>query len=221
MPKPLPIPTLELEAQLWQRGFQHVAGIDEAGRGALAGPVVAGAVIVPTGAEYAGVWTEVRDSKLLSEQQRTDLAAAVKAEALAWAIGSASALEIDRLNIAVATRLAMRRAVEALAHKPGYLLIDWVKLPQLNIEQQSHTKADQKIVSVAAASILAKVARDTRLQKLDAEHPAYKFASNKGYGTQAHRDAIEQVGPCPIHRHTFAPIASKQTLFDSGVNNEL
>lgn len=214
MPKSIAIPTLELEEALWQRGFAHVAGIDEAGRGALAGPVVAGAVIVPPNAEYAGVWTEVRDSKLLSADQRCSLAAAVKNAAVAWGIGSASALEIDQLNIAVATRLAMRRAVEALVQKPDYLLIDWVKLPQLNIEQESHTKADQKIVSVAAASILAKVERDSQLQKLDAEYPAYQFASNKGYGTQAHRDAIEQVGPCPIHRHTFAPIASKQTLFD-------
>lgn len=214
MKKPLPHPTLEFEERLWQNGLHQIAGIDEAGRGALAGPVVAGAVIVPAHSAYDGVWAEVRDSKLLSAEKRSSLAAAVKKYALAWGIGSASALEIDQLNIAVATRLAMRRAVETLTHKPDYLLIDWVKLPTLNILQESHTKADQKIVSVAAASILAKVDRDQRLTELDKEYPNYKFASNKGYGTAAHRSAIEAVGPCPIHRHTFAPIATNPTLFE-------
>lgn len=214
MKKPIPLPTLEFEERLWQRGLQYVAGIDEAGRGALAGPVVAGAVIVPTNAHYDGVWAEVRDSKLLSVEKRISLFAAVKEYALAWGIGSASAQEIDQLNIAVATRLAMRRAVEALITQPDYLLIDWVKLPTLNIPQESYTKADQKIVSVAAASILAKVDRDQRLIELDKKYPAYQFAAHKGYGTAKHRAAIEDVGPCPIHRHTFAPIATKPSLFD-------
>lgn len=218
--KTIPTPTLEFEEALWQRGLLHVAGIDEAGRGALAGPVVASAVIVPPNASYAGIWADVRDSKLLSAEKRSCLSAAVKEHALAWGIGSASAHEIDQLNIAVATRLAMRRAVEALTSKPDYLLIDWVKLPTLNILQESYTKADQKIVSVAAASILAKTDRDQRLVELDKEYPAYKFASHKGYGTATHRAAIEAVGPCPIHRHTFAPIATKATLFDSAGNRK-
>ena len=213
--KNIPLPTLSFEKNLWQRGLQKIAGIDEAGRGALAGPVVAAAVIVPMNATYEGVWADVRDSKLLSAEKRSCLFAAVKVEALAWGIGSASAQEIDNLNIAVATRLAMQRAVEALTSRPDYLLIDWVKLPTINIPQESYTKADQKIVSVAAASILAKVDRDQRLVALDKEYPAYQFVSNKGYGTAVHRAAIESIGPCPIHRHTFAPIATKATLFDS------
>lgn len=210
---PMKTPTFDYEQQLWQQGFARVAGIDEAGRGALAGPVVAAAVMAPVYAEYSGVWARVRDSKLLSGGAREALVAEIQQSALGWAIGKASAEVIDRDNIAVATRLAMQQAVHGIQPPPDHLLIDWVKLPQLNIHQLSLTKADQKIVSVAAASILAKVYRDRFMVELDAQFPAYGFAQHKGYGTAAHRAAIAQHGPCAIHRHTFAPIAAPYSLF--------
>lgn len=206
-------PTFDHENRLWQTGIPHVAGVDEAGRGALAGPVVAAAVIVAPGTAKAGIWAGVRDSKLLSPQQRTELADAIKTEALAWAIGEAPPKLIDQINIAAATRRAMCDAIEALTPRPDYLLLDWVRLPQLNIPQHSQAKGDLEILSVAAASILAKVHRDSLLVELAQRYPAYGFASNKGYGTTAHRSAIEAHGPCPEHRFSFAPIAQRPTLF--------
>jgi ribonuclease HII len=210
-------PTLQHEMRLWQAGMRFVAGIDEAGRGALAGPVAAAAVIVPPDAAFAGVWVQVRDSKLLSPIARTELAAAIRSAALSWGVGMASAEEIDAMGIAPATRLAMQRAVEALRPRPDYLLIDWVKLPQINIRQESRTKADRTIVSVAAASILAKVSRDEALIRLDRIYPDYGFASHKGYGAAAHLAALERCGPCPEHRHSFAPIARRPSLFDEAL----
>ncbi|MEZ4659898.1 MAG: ribonuclease HII [Caldilineaceae bacterium] len=210
----MPTPNFDHEQNLWRQGFARVAGIDEAGRGALAGPVVAAAVIAPIYAEYTGVWASVRDSKQLSASQREALAAEIQQHAIGWAIGEASAAVIDRENITVATRIAMQQAVQNIQPPPDHLLIDWVKLPHVNIHQISLTKADQKIVSVAAASILAKVYRDRLMIELDAQYPAYGFAQHKGYGTAAHRAAIAQHGPCAIHRHTFAPIATQHSLFD-------
>jgi ribonuclease HII len=206
-------PTLHQEKRLWQMGYQRVAGIDEAGRGALAGPVVAAAVIVPTHIEQQGVWSQVADSKLLTPTVRTHLFAAIQAEALAWGIGAATALTIDQIGIAAATRLAMAQAVAALAVKADYLLIDWVKLLQINLPQESFTKADRHIVSVAAASILAKVYRDQLLTDLQSRYPVYGFARHKGYGTAEHLAALTRHGPCAEHRHTFAPIAQAATLF--------
>ncbi len=182
LPPDRPAPDLTRERALWQAGIPFVAGIDEAGRGALAGPVIAAAVIVPAGADFAGVWRAVRDSKLLRAGVRTTLAAEIRQCAAAWAVGAGSAEEIDRLGVAVATRLAMRRAVEGLACAPGHLLVDWVKLPQINLPQTCWAKADQQSVSVAAASILAKVHRDDLMIELDAVYPAYGFARHKGYG---------------------------------------
>ena len=206
-------PTLDRETKLWRHGHAAVAGIDEAGRGALAGPVVAAAVIVPTRARLAGLWTEVRDSKELTPAVREALAQEIRQSALAWGIGIVPALVIDKIGIAPATRQAMIDAVNALAVRPTYLLIDWVKLPTLNIHQESFAKADQLSVSVAAASILAKEHRDRLMVDLDSAFSDYGFAAHKGYGTQAHRDAIAQQGPCPEHRHTFSPIAARPTLF--------
>ena len=201
------LPTLDYETRLWQAGYQRVAGIDEAGRGALAGPVVAAAVIVPPGAKLEGVWAEVCDSKLLSPQRRGELESQIQAAALAWGIGCVSALLIDEMGIALASRLAMRDAVAALQPPADYLLLDWVKLPQVNLPQESFVKADQKSVAVAAASILAKVHRDRLLVALHEQHPAYAFHLHKGYGTAAHLAALERHGPCVEHRHSFAPIA--------------
>jgi len=200
------IPTLAHEERLWQAGFAHVAGIDEAGRGTLAGPVVAGAVIVPTGAEYAGLWTAARDSKTLKPGLREEMYGQIQEQAAAWGIGSASATEIDEMGIAPATQLAMQRAIEQLSPPADYLLIDWVKLPQVKLPQESHKKADRDIVSVAAASILAKVYRDQHMTELDARYPNYEFGRHKGYGTAVHLAALALHGPCPVHRYSFAPV---------------
>lgn len=207
-------PTFDEEQRLWRQGFCAVAGLDEAGRGALAGPVVAAAVIPPPLTPREGVWALVRDSKLLAPDERATLAVQIRAAALAWAVGSASAEEIDEIGIAPATRLAMRRAVESLTPQPDYLLLDWVRLTTLNIAQESFVKGDRRVVSIAAASILAKTHRDQILVELDRLHPVYGFAQHKGYGTAAHLAALARHGPCPAHRHSFAPLRSERTLWD-------
>ncbi len=208
------IPDLQRERSLWAESIRHVAGIDEAGRGALAGPVVAGAVIVDPNDWSAPVWSAVRDSKMLSPAQRAALVPQIEAAALAWAVGVVEAATIDAIGIAPATRLAMTAAIEALAVRPEYLLIDWVRLPLVSIAQHSQPKADQSIASVAAASILAKVHRDRIMVELADRYPAYGFAAHKGYGAAAHLAALAQWGPSPVHRHTFSPIAQPATLFD-------
>ncbi|MEZ4728092.1 MAG: ribonuclease HII [Caldilineaceae bacterium] len=207
-------PTLQQEERLWQRGYHSIAGVDEAGRGALAGPVVAAAVILPPHSTWEGIWSQVADSKLLTPKVRAELAQEIQCTSRAWGVGAVSALAIDQIGIAAATRQAMAQAVAALAPQPDYLLIDWVKLPTVNVRQESFTKADRHIVSVAAASILAKVHRDQLLTALEQSYPHYGFARHKGYGTAAHLAALTQYGPCAEHRHTFAPIAQRATLFD-------
>lgn len=205
------IPTLTNELRLWNLGYTCVAGVDEVGRGALAGPVVAGAVALPAQCAHAGVWRSVRDSKQLSPAQRSTLAEAIKTSALAWGIGSADAEEIDQVGIAAATRRAMMRAVASMTIAADYLLIDWVRLSALPIAQESHSKADARIVSVAAASILAKVYRDGWMTDRSALFPEFGFASNKGYGTSDHLAAIARCGPCTLHRQSFAPM--RMSLF--------
>jgi ribonuclease HII len=196
------VPTFAYELEYRHQGYLCIAGVDEAGRGALAGPVAAGAVIVPP------------QSKQLRPAVRAALAATIRAEAVACAVGMATAAEIDRLGIAPATRLAMTRAVEALEPKADFLLIDWVRLPTLPVAQLSFPRADGLSVSVAAASILAKVVRDEHMLQLDAEFPGYGFAAHKGYGAAAHLAALQTLGPCAVHRHSFAPIARRPSLFD-------
>lgn len=207
-----PHPTLDYETHLWAAGYHHVAGIDEAGRGALAGPVVAAAVIAPPNVQLDGVWADVRDSKLLSPSQRATLMPRIQAAALTWAVGVTPATVIDAVGIAAATRRAMCAAIDGLTPTPDWLLIDWVKLPEAPIPQSSHIRADQTIVSVAAASILAKVHRDHLMVTLHEQHPRYGFASHKGYGAASHREALARFGPCPAHRHSFAPIAQLRLL---------
>lgn len=214
-----PTPTLDKERAIWATGAQWLAGIDEVGRGALAGPVVAAAVVVPPHATLAGVWAEVRDSKLLSPDSRQMLECEVRWEAVAWAIGSASAAEVDRLGVAEATRRAMTDAVHGLSVSVQHLLIDWVQLPHLPTPQTAWAKADRDSVSVAAASILAKVWRDRLLVELDATYPVYGFRRHKGYGTLAHRSALSQYGPCPEHRRSFAPVAQCRSLFDTDIQS--
>lgn len=211
-------PTLDNENRLWRLGYTCIAGVDEVGRGALAGPVVAGAVALPPFSAHQDIWASVRDSKQLSAPQRESMADAVKQAALAWGIGAASPSEIDQIGIAAATRLAMMRAVAELQIPADYLLIDWVRLAALSIPQESPIKADARIVSVAAASILAKVWRDRWMCEYALLHPDFGFAANKGYGTSAHLDALSRCGPCELHRRSFAPL--RTSLFSASGNLE-
>jgi ribonuclease HII len=199
-------PTLDRELQLIQSGHALVAGIDEAGRGAWAGPVVAAAVILDP-AEVSSL-DGVNDSKRLSPRQRDRLYQIVIDHCVAYGVGQGSVEEIDTIGILPATRLAMTRAVEALTPRPDALLIDAVRLPQVNKPQSVFNFADSISLSVAAASILAKVTRDRLMIELDAQYPAYRFARHKGYGTQIHQAALQSVGPCDLHRKSFRPISS-------------
>ena len=202
-------PTLQREQALWAQGTRWVAGLDEAGRGALAGPVVAAAVVVRQTTCDAALWGAVRDSKLLSPAQRSVLAAAVKTEAATWGVGVVDASVIDAIGIAAATRQAMQQALAVLACRPDHLLIDWVRLPEVATPQTVQPKADRTMVSVAAASILAKVHRDQLMDRYDLDYAGYGFAAHKGYGVAAHLAALQASGPCPIHRLTFAPLARR------------
>jgi ribonuclease HII len=205
-------PTLVWEERLWAEGYRAVAGVDEAGRGALAGPVTAAAVVIPQPGSHA-IWAAVRDSKQLAPLMRTRLAATVREAAAAWAVASASAAEIDAMGIAAATRLAMQRAIVALEPAADYLLLDWVRLPAVALPQSAMAKADRRMASVAAASILAKAARDEWMAQLAQRYPDYGFAGHKGYGSAQHLAALARLGPCPEHRHSFAPLARPAPLF--------
>jgi len=177
-------------------------GIDEAGRGPLAGPVFAAAVILDPARRIRGL----KDSKLLPPPRREELAGEIRAAAIAWAVASADAREIDRLNILRATFLAMRRAVEALAVAPSEAVVDGDRCPALPCPVHAIVKGDRLVASISAASILAKTARDAVLVELDALYPQYGFAQNKGYGTPEHLAAIDRYGPCAVHRRSFAPV---------------
>jgi ribonuclease HII len=200
------MPSLECEQAFWTQGFARVAGIDEAGRGAWAGPVTAAAVILPQIPGLLEILCGVNDSKKLKPLQRVQLRGVIEQYVSAYAIGSASHDEIDALGILVATRLAMRRAIESLTVRPDALLIDAVKLHEVAIPQRSFNFADSISLSVAAASILAKTERDAMMQAFDETYPEYAFGRHKGYGTQAHRLALNKQGVCIIHRKSFKPI---------------
>lgn len=198
------------ERELWASGIRHVAGIDEAGLGPLAGPVVAAAVIFPHELGLEGV----NDSKQIAPARRENLAEQIREGALAWAVAQVDPLEIDRVNIHRAGHLAMRRAVEALETRPDYLLIDGRhKLAGLDLPQEAWIKGDARCHAIAAASILAKTARDAMMRRFDQEYPGYDFSTHKGYATRSHRDAIRRLGPSPIHRMSFA-LLPPGTLFD-------
>ncbi|MBN2043788.1 MAG: ribonuclease HII [Anaerolineales bacterium] len=205
-----PAPDLSFESELWAAGVGLVAGIDEAGRGALAGPVAAGAVILPMRNDLAGLLAGVRDSKQISAKARREQADLINAAARGAAVGFASPSEIDQLGIMPATRMAALRALAQLPEPPQHLLIDHITIPGAGLPSTSLTKGDCRALSIAAASILAKVARDAVMVQLDGEYPGYGFAENKGYGTAGHRQAIEDLGPCPLHRMSFAPISKDQ-----------
>lgn len=203
------------EKELWNAGFCFVAGVDEAGIGPLAGPVVAGAVILPKGCKISGL----DDSKkILNITRREKLETAIKENALAWMVGSAEPEEIDSLNIYRAGLLAMQRAVEGLVIKPDYLLVDARKIPDTIIAQRGIIHGDALSMSIAAASILAKTARDRHMLKMDALYPGYGLARHKGYPTREHLAALSELGPTPIHRRSFTPVREKAKqleLFDT------
>lgn len=201
-------PTLEKETALQTQGFRFVAGLDEAGRGAWAGPVVAAAVILPPDDSPAVIaLTGLRDSKQLSVKRREALFEIIWQVAEAVGIGLAGPQEVDRLNVVGATRLAMRRALAGLRQPPDFLLLDHIKLPQVDLPQESFPKAENISLSVAAASVVAKVTRDRHMAALHDEFPRYGFHRHKGYGTAAHRAALAKYGPCEVHRHSYQPVA--------------
>jgi ribonuclease HII len=199
-------PTWQEEAALAQSGYVRIAGVDEAGRGSWAGPVVAGAVILLASAALRLALAGVRDSKQCSPAERDALYDVVRREALAVGVGIVPAAVIDRVGIVPATRRAMREAVAQLSPAPDHLLIDALLLPDVAVPQRAIIKGDALCLSIAAASIVAKVTRDRLLVALDVEHPGYGFAQHKGYGTPAHRRALVERGVCPEHRRTYAPI---------------
>ena len=207
-------PTLAFEQDLWQQGYSAVAGIDEAGRGAWAGPVSAGAVILPADDGILEKLQGVRDSKLMTPAEREAMFDVITANAAAWAVGEADAAEIDRIGILNATKNAMKRAVEGLAVSPDHLLIDYVRLHDVTIPQIGIKHGDRLSLSIACASVLAKVTRDRYMRNTAAElYPQYQFEQHKGYGTKLHQEALSQYGPCPIHRRSFRPLADVLRLF--------
>lgn len=199
-------PSLREEHALHAQGFGAVAGVDEAGRGAWAGPVFAAAVILPIDAGIDATFVGVNDSKKLSASQRLRMRGMILERSLAWAVGAASNTEIDALGILPATRLAMMRAVSALRVAPDALLIDAVQLPSLALRQKSFNFADSISLSVAAASILAKTSRDELMVELDAQLPGFGLGMHKGYGTRAHTQALATHGVTWLHRRTYKPI---------------
>lgn len=206
------MPSFNYEHQYWSQNIPNIAGLDEAGMGALAGPVVAGAVIfspeiIEKIIENQKIFP-IRDSKLLSEKQREKSAAFIQEIALSWGIGSASVAEIDTINIRNASHLAMRRAIESLAIPPDMLLIDGTSdAIHPTIFSLSIIKGDQLSYSIAAASILAKVTRDSTMKELHKEFPVYGFDFHKGYGAKKHMDALQKYGATECHRKSYAPIA--------------
>ena len=205
-------PDLSFESELWASGLQHIAGIDEAGRGALAGPVVAGAVVLPNLPDLQQQLEGVRDSKQMTPDDRQHWAGVIRGVALFAEVGSASAAEVDEVGIIAATRLAVVRALAALAQRPEHLLIDHLSVPEARLPETILTKGDCRSLSIAAASVLAKVSRDEVMCQFDADHPEYGFAEHKGYGTVWHRAVLEELGPCVIHRMSFAPLRQEEDL---------
>jgi len=196
------VPTLNAELSAWRQGYHHVAGVDEAGCGPLAGPVVAGAVILEPGRVRAW-WSDLRDSKMLSAAARERLAAEIRDDC-PWGVGVATHDLIDAAGLTAARKHAMRRAVEALPCRPDLLLIDAVSLPEYRHRAIIH--GDALVASIAAGSILAKVTRDAIMTKYHPVYPAYGFDHNAGYATPEHKRALDEHGPCAIHRRLFAPV---------------
>jgi ribonuclease HII len=207
-------PDFAEERVLWGRGYRHVAGIDEVGRGCLAGPVAAAAVILPPNWKPDGL----RDSKMLKPEERRRLDREIRARALAWSLAFVGPELIDRINILQATLLASTLAAARLPIRPDALLLDALALPEVRVHQRVLVSADRLCVSVAAASVVAKVARDSLMEALDARYPGYGLAGNKGYAAPEHRAGLDDLGLSPIHRVTFASCRNRQqmALWDDG-----
>jgi len=214
-------PTLAFEQLLWDAGYTLITGIDEAGRGAWAGPVCAAAVILPPDPTLVRRLDKVRDSKLMTPMARETWAPRIRQAALAWGVGFASPQEIDSLGILPSTKLAALRALASLCSasnssapsipsscSPDYLLTDYLLFPSLDLPQTALVKGDQLALSVACASVLAKTARDALMREQDASYPGYGFARHKGYGTRLHQQAIHDLGLCEIHRKSFSILPS-------------
>ena len=202
-------PSLERETALWCEGRSVVAGLDEAGRGPLAGPVVAAAVVFPVGAKPI---RGLDDSKLLTPRQRARIAVRIRVRAVAVAVGAASVREIDRLNIRRASILAMRRALGRLGLVPAHVLVDGLPCPELGCPHEAIIDGDARCQSIAAASVIAKTIRDRLMELLAARHPGYAWAANKGYATPEHLQALLLYGPTRHHRQSFAPVAQLELL---------
>ncbi len=206
----LPVPTLARERAAWREG-RLLVGVDEVGRGPLAGPVVAAAVVFPEGCRRL---RGLRDSKLLPAARRDELAAAIRAVALGIAVGAASVREIDRLNIRVASALAMRRALVRLfvrlADAPAFVLIDGLPLPEIGVAHEALVDGDARCHSIAAAAIIAKTVRDALMHRLAPRHPGYGWDTNVGYATETHQEGLRLFGATPHHRRSFSPVAQLQ-----------
>ncbi|MBI2858945.1 MAG: ribonuclease HII [Chloroflexi bacterium] len=199
-------PTMAEERQAYKAGFAAVAGLDEVGRGSLAGPVAAAAVILPPKARFRWL-KKVRDSKLLTAKQREELVPLIYQGCLDACVGQASVEEIESNGIVKASRMAMMRALDGLSSQPDFLLVDGMKLPLVAISQKGIVRGDKLCTSIACASIIAKVQRDHAMQELDAVYPGYGFANHKGYGTEEHLEALRRLGPSAIHRRSFQPVS--------------
>jgi ribonuclease HII len=192
-------------------GYRHIAGIDEVGRGALAGPVVAAAVVLPLNVDFP--WFKlVRDSKEVTPARRNHLYILIQEAAIAFAVGIIEPQVIDSIGIFKATKLAMHQAIEQLACSPDFLLIDALTLPRVSTKQKGIIRGDKLCLSIACASIVAKVTRDRIMAELDSIHPGYGLAQHKGYATRQHCACLQQLGPSPIHRHSFAPVRETQRI---------
>jgi ribonuclease HII len=198
-------PTFAKERELSAQGYRFIAGIDEVGRGALAGPVVAAAVILPLENDFAWL-SRVRDSKQLTPRRREQIFELIQQSRIATGIGMASHTDIDAIGIVKATRMAMGRAVRELTSPPDSLIIDALSLPEIPLPQWGIVRGDQSSLSIACASIVAKVTRDCYMTELDHSYPGYGLARHKGYGTRQHLLSLRHLGSCPIHRRSFAPV---------------
>lgn len=203
-------PNVDFESAYWAQGVDLVAGLDEAGRGCWAGPVAAAAVILPNDKKILNTLEGVRDSKQLSPERRAELSLVIEDHALDWSCGFSSNKEIDCYGIVPATRLAMQRALDGLKHFPKHLLIDALFLPDTDLPQTALIKGDQRSLSIAAASILAKHTRDEWMRELDLKYPGFGFAEHKGYGTLVHQSALKKLGATTLHRMSFCPM---KTMF--------
>ncbi len=211
------MPDLSLESEIHRRGIQLVAGVDEAGRGPLAGPVVAAAVILPSGLTESEPWLQsLDDSKKLSQARREHAADIVHQHALAVGVGMVGPEGIDRMGIGHAALAAMLRAVGQLQLEPGHLLLDFIHVREFPYTYDTIVKGDSRSYSIAAASNVAKVTRDRLMVAAEETYPGYHFAKHKGYPTKAHFERLNELGPCPIHRRSFAPVAQACMQFSGG-----